>query len=91
MAGRRLVVKRGTQGRPQVALARNQRRIKIIHRVRPGDTLWSIAARYRVYVSQLERWNVLNSHGVLRLGQRILIWASPAMLPAAMAKARISE
>ncbi len=91
MAGRRLVVKRGAQAHPQVALARNQRRIKIIHRVRPGDTLWSIAARYRVYVSQLRRWNVLNNHGVLRLGQRILIWASPAMLPAAMAKARISE
>lgn len=93
MAGRRLVVERHAHARPhpRVALALNRRRVKIIHRVRPGDTLWSIAARYRVYVGQLERWNVLHAHGVLRLGQRILIWASPAMLPAAMAKARISE
>ncbi len=89
IAGRRLVVRKAPQ--PRVALASNQRRIKIIHTVRPGDTLWSIAARYRVYVSQLERWNVLNPHAVLRLGQRILIWASPALVPAAMAKTRVSE
>ncbi|MHB8255092.1 MAG: LysM peptidoglycan-binding domain-containing protein [Acidiferrobacter sp.] len=91
MAGRRLVVERHARPHPEVTLARNQGRIKIIHRVRPGDTLWSIAARYRVYVGQLERWNVLHAHGVLRLGQRILIWASPAMLPAAVAKTRVSE
>ena len=93
MAGRRLVVERNAHRspRPEVVLARNQHRVKIIHRVRPGDTLWGIAARYRVYVSQLKRWNVLNAHGVLRLGQHILIWTSPAMLPATVAKARISE
>ncbi len=94
MAGRRLVVSRlhNQHPRPEVTLARRGvRRVKIIHRVRPGDTLWSIAARYRVYVGQLERWNVLNAHDVLRLGQRILIWASPAMVPQAVAKARITE
>jgi len=91
MAGRRLVIKQGAHPRPRVALAREQRRIKIIHRVRPGDTLWSIATRYRVYVGQLKRWNVLGAHNILRLGQHILIWASPAMDPAAVAKARISE
>lgn len=94
MAGRRLVVSRhhGGRARPEVTLARGgARRVKIIHRVRPGDTLWSIAARYRVYVGQLERWNVLNAHDVLRLGQRILIWASPSMVPQAVAKARITE
>ena len=94
MAGRRLVVSRHRDRHPhaEVTLARRGvRRVKIIHRVRPGDTLWSIAARYRVYVGQLERWNVLNAHDVLRLGQRILIWASPAMVPQAVAKARITE
>ncbi|MHB1511994.1 MAG: LysM peptidoglycan-binding domain-containing protein [Acidiferrobacter sp.] len=94
MAGRRLVVSRlhDHHPRPEVTLARRGvRRVKIIHRVRPGDTLWSIAARYRVYVGQLERWNVLNAHDVLRLGQHILIWASPAMVPQAVAKARITE
>ncbi|HUW97988.1 MAG TPA: LysM peptidoglycan-binding domain-containing protein [Acidiferrobacter sp.] len=94
MAGRRLVVGHRvhrTRRRTEVSLARNHGRIRIIHRVRPGDTLWSIATRYRVYVGQLERWNLLHAHGVLRLGQRILIWASPAMLPATVAKARVSE
>ncbi|WP_297365602.1 LysM domain-containing protein, partial [Acidiferrobacter sp.] len=83
---------RHSAARTEVALARSgMQRVKIIHRVRPGDTLWSIAQRYRVYVSQLERWNVLNAHDVLRLGQRILIWASPAMVPQAMAKTRVAE
>ncbi len=92
MAGRLLVVSRHSAARTEVALARSgMQRVKIIHRVRPGDTLWSIAQRYRVYVSQLERWNVLNAHDVLRLGQRILIWASPAMVPQAMAKTRVAE
>ncbi|AWP22919.1 lytic transglycosylase [Acidiferrobacter sp. SPIII_3] len=92
MAGRRLVVSRHQAAHTEVALAHSgPQRVKIIHRVRPGDTLWSIAERYRVYVTQLERWNVLNAHDVLRLGQRILIWASPAMVPSAMAKTRVTE
>ncbi|MHB1566703.1 MAG: LysM peptidoglycan-binding domain-containing protein [Acidiferrobacter sp.] len=90
VAGRRLVVERNGRPQTRVALARNRRRIKIVHRVRPGDTLWSIAQRYRVYVSQLERWND-NAHGILHLGQRILIWTSPSMLPAADSRAKLSE
>lgn len=94
VSGRRLVISRdGQRSYPaRVVLGRNRHRlVKIIHRVRPGDTLWSIAERYRVYVSQLERWNVVGAHTVLRLGQRILIWTSPALLPSAIAKNRISE
>ncbi len=78
-------------GGVRLALARNgQGRVRIIHRVRPGDTLWSIAQRYRVYVSQLEHWN---SHvrGILHLGQRILIWEPPSMVATAEAANRVSE
>lgn len=90
VAGRRLVIERNGHRQTRVALAMSRRRIKIVHRVRPGDTLWSIAQRYRVYVSQLERWND-NAHGILHLGQRILIWTSPSMLPAADARAKLTE
>ena len=55
-------------------------KVRITHRVRSGDTLWSIAKRYRVYVHQLRQWNLLRANDILRLGQSIQIWtrASPS-------------
>jgi LysM repeat protein len=46
----------------------------IIHRVRPGETLSSIARRYGVLVRQLTQWNLIDAEDVLRLGQRLKIW-----------------
>jgi membrane-bound lytic murein transglycosylase D len=43
----------------------------IVHRVKAGETLSSIAARYRVSVALLKRWNRLGS--TLRVGQKIYI------------------
>lgn len=51
-------------------------RVKIVHRVRSGETLWSIARRYRVYINQLREWNLLDEGDVLRLGQRLSIWTT---------------
>ena len=42
-----------------------------VHRVRNGDTLGGIAARYRVSVSQLRAWNKNGKN--LQIGQRIQI------------------
>ncbi len=44
-------------------------------RVRPGDTLWSIARRNHVSVHTLASLNGLHSGQVLRPGQRLKIWA----------------
>ena len=57
---------------------RNQQRRKrsFVHRVRNGDTLWGIARRYRVYVSQLQSWNALRKQSILHRGQPIRIYAS---------------
>jgi membrane-bound lytic murein transglycosylase D len=52
-------------------------RAKVVHRVRYGETLWSIARRYRVYVRQLARWNFIRPHDILRAGQTLNIWISP--------------
>ena len=46
---------------------------EIVHRVKSGDCLSTIARRYRVSVSQLRKWNHLKSDN-LRIGQRIYIY-----------------
>ncbi|MEW6691177.1 MAG: transglycosylase SLT domain-containing protein, partial [Pseudomonadota bacterium] len=50
---------------------------RIIHRVRPGETLTAIAARYRVRVEDLRRWNRI---GRLLAGQKLVVQtrAAPA-------------
>jgi membrane-bound lytic murein transglycosylase D len=49
-------------------------RAKIIHRVRKGETLWSIARKYSVYVRQLARWNRMRTRDILRVGRRLKVW-----------------
>jgi membrane-bound lytic murein transglycosylase D len=48
-----------------------QSAVRHVHRVKPGDTLSGIAARYRVRLSDLKRWNP--GARLLRLGQKIYI------------------
>ena len=45
--------------------------VRHVHRVRKGDTLGGIAARYRVSVSQLRAWNKIGKY--LQVGQQIQI------------------
>ena len=46
----------------------------IVHKVRAGETLTSIARRYNVMVQQLTEWNAMQANEVLRLGRRLKIW-----------------
>jgi membrane-bound lytic murein transglycosylase D len=46
----------------------------VIHRVRRGETLSSIAHRYNVMAGQLAKWNLMQMGDVLRLGQKLKIW-----------------
>jgi membrane-bound lytic murein transglycosylase D len=46
-------------------------RARAVHVVKQGDTLGSIAARYRVSVAALKRWNQLGRY--LQIGQKIYI------------------
>lgn len=45
---------------------------KVIHRVRRGDTLYSIAKRYDTTVAELKEWNRLRSSAI-QIGQRLTI------------------
>lgn len=44
-----------------------------VHVVRRGDTVWSIARRYRVAPGDLLRWNNRYSGAVLRPGERLVV------------------
>ena len=46
----------------------------IIHRVRSGETLYSISRKYNVLVRHLAEWNTMHPGDVLRLGQRLKVW-----------------
>ncbi|MEA3291029.1 MAG: LysM peptidoglycan-binding domain-containing protein [Pseudomonadota bacterium] len=44
------------------------------HKVKRGDTLWSISRRYGVNVSQLTKWNRIGKSQVLRSGDRLAVY-----------------
>lgn len=57
--------------------------VKLIHKVRRGDTLWGIATRYNVYIYQLTGWNGLRRSALLQPGQKLKIWVDPVIAPTA--------
>jgi membrane-bound lytic murein transglycosylase D len=52
-------------------------RSKVVHRVRSGDVLGTIARTYRVRVSDVKKWNNQRS-SMIRVGQRLNIWLLPS-------------
>lgn len=46
----------------------------LVHQVRSGDTLWGIARRYNVYISQLTKWNSIRTDEALMPGQSIVVY-----------------
>ncbi|MFZ6011680.1 MAG: LysM peptidoglycan-binding domain-containing protein [Bacteroidota bacterium] len=53
-------------------------RDRLVHKVRSGEVLGSIAIRYGVRVNDLKKWNNLRSN-MIRSGQRLTIWTKPSM------------
>jgi membrane-bound lytic murein transglycosylase D len=46
---------------------------RVVHKVRRGETLSSIASRYRVSVDQLRRLNALGPRGTIVVGERLVV------------------
>ncbi|MFQ5768693.1 MAG: LysM peptidoglycan-binding domain-containing protein, partial [Acidobacteriota bacterium] len=65
---------------------------RITHRVRRGDTLSSIARRYRTNIASLVEWNALSNVGLIRSGQKLVVYpgltASQTAHPTGPARAR---
>ncbi|MFN2128208.1 MAG: LysM peptidoglycan-binding domain-containing protein, partial [Anaerolineales bacterium] len=47
---------------------------KLVHVVSKGETLWDIAVKYGVYVSQIRQWNGLSSSRIIHPSQKLNIW-----------------
>lgn len=47
--------------------------------VRPGDSLWSIASRYRMTVASLARMNGISPHQIIRPGERLRLFTRMPM------------
>jgi membrane-bound lytic murein transglycosylase D len=50
------------------------------YKVRPGDTLWSVARRFQVDVGSLRRWNRVRVGVTLQPGQSLRVYVDPATL-----------
>jgi len=47
---------------------------KTFYRVRKGDSLWTIARKYRISSSQLAKWNGIAKKDSLQINQKLAIW-----------------
>ena len=47
-----------------------------LYTIRRGDTLWDISHKYGVTVAKLTSWNGIRTDSVLRLGQKLKLWAN---------------
>ena len=78
-AGKTLQIPLGNQKNPlqskemQKILARIQRHKKLRYRVKKGDSLWTIARKFRVSYQQLARDNHISPRATLSIGQKLTI------------------
>lgn len=85
--GQTLLIPTASQGDTAYALSSGQRqqqknarmaqrsdKTKLTHRVRSGDSFWSIAKRYDVGVRELARWNQMAPGDTLSVGKKLIVW-----------------
>ncbi|MGB5716749.1 MAG: LysM peptidoglycan-binding domain-containing protein [Gammaproteobacteria bacterium] len=79
-SGQYLLVPVGQQDAAQYATlnrriqAANGARSKQTYSVRHGDSLWTIARKYRVTVKQVSSWNKLDARAPIKPGQKLFIY-----------------
>ncbi|NNC99340.1 MAG: transglycosylase SLT domain-containing protein [Gammaproteobacteria bacterium] len=69
-----VVNKRGLTGKKFSTGAAAAESNRLVHVVVAGDTLWSIARRYKVEVAQLLSWNQLGAQQILSLNQALTVF-----------------
>src|SRR5690606_18368226 len=51
---------------------------RVVHKVRRGDSLWSISQRYGVNVRSLAAWNGMAPGDTLAVGRDLVLWVGEA-------------
>ncbi|MET0050682.1 MAG: LysM peptidoglycan-binding domain-containing protein [Candidatus Thiodiazotropha sp.] len=87
-AGRHLLIPVASKNLDQYALTQTQRKSaiqnrqrkgqKVHYRVKPGDSLWTIARAHKVSYKKLAAWNGMAPGDPLKTGQKLVIWVKPA-------------
>jgi membrane-bound lytic murein transglycosylase D len=62
--------------------ARQEGRVRFRYRVRPGDTLSTIAARFGLTTGSMARINQISRDSILRVGRELIVYTTPDRLPA---------
>lgn len=75
-AGKTLLIPLSAGSQEIASISYGGQQESLVHRVRSGDTLWGIARRYNVYISQLTQWNSIRTDATLRLGQNIVVYVN---------------
>ncbi len=83
-AGKYLMIPTATRSLEQYSLSQNARleRLqntprgsrKLTHRVRKGESFWSISRKYGVSTRSLAKWNGMAPIDTLKVGQKLVIW-----------------
>jgi len=47
---------------------------KVIHKVKKGDSFWSLAKRYKTRSASIAKWNSMAPKDTLSIGQELVIW-----------------
>jgi membrane-bound lytic murein transglycosylase D len=48
--------------------------IRVVHQVKKGDTLYTIATNYNTSINSIRDWNNLSQNGSIRIGERLTIY-----------------
>jgi membrane-bound lytic murein transglycosylase D len=83
-AGKYLLIPTATRSITQYSLSQGSRLNKIkntrrkgkklTYKVKSGDSLWTIARKYRVNTRSLAKWNGMAPTDTLSIGQKLVIW-----------------
>ncbi|MGI9293897.1 MAG: LysM peptidoglycan-binding domain-containing protein, partial [Pseudomonadales bacterium] len=83
-ANHTLMIPVSAQSAKSYALSLQQRKLRkanryasgkrIYHRVKSGESLWTISRRYGVSIAQLASWNSMVPRDPLKIGRRLTIW-----------------
>ncbi len=88
-AGQSLMIPMASQSGEHYSLSADQRQAAIhkkrkggantkqlFHKVRSGESLWTISRQYNVRVSSLAHWNGIAPKDMLKPGQKLSVWTS---------------